>query len=175
MRRIAAVALGAVVGLLGADRLRAGDERLAVEPSMAPPSTVPAGGQTFGSPLPGSSTDRVVDDGALASIARRWVTAMWTRPPGDAPLAWLDRVADITAPDLDAELRTARPWLGDGEVISSTVEVAGVYPDARDRARLTVTCVAHHVTTAGGRDEPCATTVTIASGARGRLLVVEVR
>lgn len=142
---------------------------------MTPPSTVPAGGPAFRQPLPASSTDPVVDDAALASIARRWVTAMWTRPPADAPLAWLDRVADITAPDLEAELRTARPWLGDGDVISSTVDVAGVYPDAGDRATLTVTCVAHQVTALGGRDEPCATTVTIASAADGRLLVVEVR
>ncbi|MDP9389091.1 MAG: hypothetical protein M3Q48_14530 [Actinomycetota bacterium] len=116
-----------------------------------------------------------MEDATLASIARRWVAAMWTRAPGDAPFAWLDGVADITAPDLDAELRTARPWLDDGEVISSTVDVTGVYPDARDQATLTVTCIAHRVTAAGGRDEPCATTVTIALAADGRLFVVAVR
>lgn len=116
-----------------------------------------------------------MEDGALASVARRWVKAMWTRPPGDPAMAWLDRVADITAADLDAELRTARPWLDHGDVISSTADIVGVYPDALDRATLTVTCVAHHLTPVGWRDAQCATTVTVAPAAGGRLVVVAVR
>lgn len=173
MRRIAAVALAGVVGLLGAQRLTSEDNRPSVEPPTATPSSVPEA-RPVGRSLPGSSAHGAAEE-ALASVARRWVTAMWTRPPGEAPFAWLDRVADITAPDLDAELRTARPWLAEGDVISSTVDIAGVYPDARDPATLTVTCFAHRLTTAGVGSEPCATTVTMASAADGRLVVVAVR
>lgn len=175
MRRITAVVLAGLVGLLGAHRLTARDGRLPLEPPDVARSSLPDSVRPFGAALPGPSAARVVDDAALASIGRRWVTAMWTRAPGDPPFAWLDGVADITAPDLDAELRTARPWLDDGEIVSSTVDVTGVYPDARDQATLTVTCIAHRFTAAGGWDEPCATTVTIASAADGRLFVVAVR
>ncbi|MDP9387042.1 MAG: hypothetical protein M3Q48_03750 [Actinomycetota bacterium] len=174
MRRIAAVALAGFVGLHGAQRLTAKGNRPPVERSTSAASLVPEAGP-FGRWFPTPSAQGTVDEAALASIARRWVTAMWTRPPADAAFAWLDRVADITAPDLDAELRTARPWLAEGDVISSTVEVAGVYPDARDPATLTVTCVAHRLTTASVRSESCATTVTLASAADGRLVVVAVR
>lgn len=168
------MALAGIVGALGAQRLTAAD-RGPVRPSTTTASSLPDGGRVVGSRLPGSSRDRVVDAAALGSVAKRWVTAMWTRPPGDPPFAWLDRVADITAPDLDAELRTARPWLDDGDVIASSVDVVGVYPDGRDRATLTVTCIAHRVTEAGEREEPCVTTVRINSAADGRLVVVAVR
>ena len=168
------MALAGVVGVLGAHRLAAAD-RGPVGPSTATTTSLPDGGRGVGSRLPGSSPDHVVYAAALGSVAKRWVTALWTRPPGDPPFAWLDRVADITAPDLDAELRTARQWLDGGDVIASSVDVIGVYPDAGDRATLTVTCIAHRVTEVGAREEACATTVTVAAAADGRLVVAAVR
>lgn len=96
---------------------------------------------------------------------------MWTRRPGDRPFSWLDRVADITAPGLAAQLRTARPTLADARVVSATVDIVGAYPDALDPATVTVTCVAHLATTAARHDEPCATTVTVTGDEDGRLVV----
>jgi hypothetical protein len=96
---------------------------------------------------------------------------MWTRRPGDLAFAWLDRVADITAPSLAAGLRTARQTLADAQVVSASVDIAGAYLDALNPAKVTVTCVAHLATTAGRRDQACATTVTVAPDAGGRLVV----
>lgn len=96
---------------------------------------------------------------------------MWTRRTGDLAFAWLDRVADITAPSLAAELRTARPTLTDAQLVSASVDIAGAYPDALDPAKATVTCVAHLATTAGRRDQPCATTVTVSPDSGGHLVV----
>ena len=96
---------------------------------------------------------------------------MWTRQAGDSAFAWLERVADITAPGLAAQLRTALTRPTDRSVVSATVDVDGVYPDAVDHDTLTVTCVAHVTTLSGTNDEPCATTVTVTPGPGGRLLV----
>ena len=96
---------------------------------------------------------------------------MWTRRPGDLAFTWLDRVADITAPGLAAQLRTARPTVADTQVDSATVDIVGAYLDAFDPATVTVTCVAHFATTAGHRDQPCATTVTVRPDSEGHLLV----
>jgi hypothetical protein len=96
---------------------------------------------------------------------------MWTRQPGDQVFTWLDRVADITAPSLAAQLRTARPTLADAQVVSATVDIAGAYLDALDPSTVTVTCVAHLSTTAGHRDQPCATTVTVSPDSGGHLVV----
>jgi len=96
---------------------------------------------------------------------------MWTRAPGDSPFAWLDRVADITTAALVARLREARPTPEDARIVASGVEIDGAYPDARDPDTITVTCVAHLITTSGRRDQPCATTVTLTPGPGGTLLV----
>jgi hypothetical protein len=107
----------------------------------------------------------------VTRVAERWVDAMWTRRPGDLAFAWLDRVADITAPSLAAQLRTARPTLADARVVSASVDIAGAYLDPLDPARVTVTCVAYLATTAGRSDQPCATTVTVSPDAGGHLVV----
>jgi hypothetical protein len=96
---------------------------------------------------------------------------MWTHHPGDTPLSWLDRVGDLTAPELIAELRTARPTVTDAAVASTSVELDGAYPDALDPATITVTGVAHLLTTAGPVVEPFATTVTVTTEHGGRLVV----
>ncbi len=96
----------------------------------------------------------------VVATAERFVMAMWTRAPGEPTLGWLDTVADITDPALAAELRASRPTLGESTTVSSSVEIDGAYPDALDPLRVTVTCVAHLVTTAGRSDEPCAGTAT---------------
>ena len=99
---------------------------------------------------------------------------MWTRAPGQGPFVWLTRVADITTPGLAAQLRTALPTPEDARVVSSGVEIDGAYPDALDPDTVTVTCVAHLVTTTGPLPEPCATTVTLTPGPDGSLVVAAV-
>jgi hypothetical protein len=96
---------------------------------------------------------------------------MWTHRPGDTPLSWLDPVVDLTAPELIAELRTARPTVTDAAVASTSVEIDGAYPDALDPATITVTGVAHLLTTAGPVVEPFATTVTVTTDHGGSLVV----
>lgn len=174
MRRFAAVGLAAVVGVLGVQRLGAQDDLNPIERPRPKPLSAPDARRLSAPGRPVPSVGQVPNDAALAAIATRWVSAQWTRPPGEGAFAWLDRVADITAPDLEATLRTARPWLDD-EVISSSADITGVYPDSGDRTTLTVTCVAHRVMPAGTHDEPCVTTVTIVSAANGRLFVAAVR
>lgn len=174
MRRFAAVGLAAVVGVLGVQRLGARDDLNPIERPRPKPLSAPDARRLSALGPPSPSVGQVPNDAAMAAIATRWVSAQWTRPRGEGAFAWLDRVADITAPDLEATLRTARPWLDD-EVISSSADITGVYPDSGDRTTLTVTCVAHRVMPAGTHDEPCVTTVTIVSAADGRLFVAAVR
>jgi hypothetical protein len=112
-----------------------------------------------------------VSHNQIVAIARRWVAAVWTRRPGDSPFAWLAAVADITAPDLLAQLRTGRPTFTDEQTIATTVDIDGVYSDAVDPQTATVTCVAHRRTAIGLVDQPCATTVTISVAPDGRLTV----
>jgi hypothetical protein len=107
----------------------------------------------------------------IVTIARKWVAALWTRRPGDSPFAWLAAVADITTPDLLAQLRTGRPTITDQQTITTTVDIDGVYTDAVDPWTATVTCVAHRRTAMGLVDQPCATTVTITVAPDGRLTV----
>ncbi|HVF74825.1 MAG TPA: hypothetical protein VM938_07235 [Acidimicrobiales bacterium] len=173
MRRIATVVLGAVVVLAPASHLSGG--RHATEQTTPAPAESATTETVRGGSSPAASTKLLRNtDGATATVARRWVTAMWTRQPGDGPFDWLDRVAEITDPDLEAELRSARPWIGDATA-TATVEVGGVYPDAPDPATLTVTCVVHRVTAGGRHDEACVATVTVAPSPDGRLVVVAVR
>ena len=96
---------------------------------------------------------------------------MWTRAPGTTTFAWLDRVADITTAGLAARLREARPTAEDTGIVASDVEIDGAYADAADPDTITVTCVAHLITTSGRRDQPCATTVTLTPEPDGTLLV----
>jgi hypothetical protein len=109
-----------------------------------------------------------------ASVARRWVQAAFSRAPGDGPGAWLAGVADITHPDLAADLGQVRPWATD-DVLSSTVTVTGVYTHAANPAVVTVACVTDVRTATGLRRDPCVATVTVAWGPDGRLLVVAFR
>jgi hypothetical protein len=111
----------------------------------------------------------------IRSTATRWVTALWSRAPGQRPFDWLNAVADITSPDLAAELRSARATLDDQLTISATVDINAVYPSAVDPDTVTVTCVAHRRTTTGPLDQPCATTVTVAPGPGGRPMVTAVQ
>ena len=176
MRRIAALALAVAVVLLGAQRLAVGGARRALPATTPAPTPAPAGrGLVFADTAAASSQLKPdVNEADVAVLARRWVTALWTRAPGEAPFGWLDRVADITAPALLAELRSARPWRAD-PTLASTAEVDGVYPDAVDPATVTVTCVAHLTTAAGRSALPCAVTVTVARSADGRLVVAALR
>jgi hypothetical protein len=84
-------------------------------------------------------------------------------------------VADITAPDLAAQLRSARPTLDDQLTVSVTVDIDGVYPSAVDPGTVTVTCVAHRAMTTGRLDQPCATTVTVRPGPGGAPTVTDVQ
>ncbi|MDQ6616581.1 MAG: hypothetical protein M3083_18020, partial [Actinomycetota bacterium] len=111
----------------------------------------------------------------IRSTAARWVAAMWSRPAGRGPFAWLDQVADITSPDLLAELRSARATLDDQLTLSVTVDIDGVYPSAVDPATVTVTCVAHRRVAAGVVDQPCATTVTVGAAPDGHPTVTAVQ
>jgi hypothetical protein len=113
--------------------------------------------------------------GALAPVAARWVAAMWSRQPGESALGWLDRVGDITDPLLEASLRTARPVLLDAENDSTVVEVLGVYPDALDAMRFTVTCIAHRTRRGVVTQHPCSATVSLSVANDGRVLVTAVR
>jgi hypothetical protein len=177
MKRTAPIALAIVLGLIGANRLVAGRDPVVngvtatvVATSPVGPHRDPVSGEWLPS-VPGPTAI----DAELTAVASRWVVALWSRQPGEAPFGWLDRVADITAPELDAELRSARSTLSDRAITSATVDVYGVYPDAQDSSTLTVVCVAHRITAAGRHDEPCTTTVTIAPAPSGRLVVVAVR
>jgi hypothetical protein len=173
VRRTAAVLLAIAVVVVGVDRLDTGGPSSRAPlagstPAVAPASlsplvpnatqlpatTVPGARALAAVRVPGAEDDEV-------GVARRWVGAMWTRLPGDPPFAWLDRVADITAAGLTAQLRTALPTPIDGQVVSATVDVGGVYPDAVDPNTVTVTCVAHLIAVTGRIDEPCATTVVV--------------
>lgn len=166
--------LGAVV-LLAATSHLSGDRDATEQATAAPVASVTTETARGGSSRSTSTTlRRGAGDDTPAAVARRWVTAMWSRQPGDGPFDWLDRVGEITDPDLEAELRSARPWAGD-DVATATVEVGGVYPDARNPATLTVTCVVHRVTADGAHEEACVATVTVAPSTDGRLVVVAVR
>ena len=188
MRRTAATLVILAVAFLGAQRLSAalaGPRQIharpissagrtptrpavataATEPDAPSPNTQARAG--FPSLILAASDDR-------AGVARRWVAAMWTRQPGDPPFAWLERVANITTPGLAAHLHVAIPTPDDAQVVSSGVQIDGVYPDALDPNTLTVTCVAHLITTTGPLDEPCAITLTLTRGPEGRLLVAAV-
>jgi hypothetical protein len=111
----------------------------------------------------------------IRATAARWVTALWTRAPGGGPFDWLTTVADITAPDLAAQLRNARPTLDDQLTVSVTVDIDGVYPSAADPGTVTVTCVAHRRMTTGSLDQPCATTLTVRPGPGGAPTVTDVQ
>jgi len=184
--RTAAVITVVAVTVLGAERARAGAAFLAPRHPHAPPVPGRAGPPSgrAGPELPTPEVD-LWSSPALApsfptagagssEVAQRWVAAMWTRASGEGPFGWLAQVADITSPGLAAQLRTALPTQEDARLLSSSVEIDGVYPDALDPYTVTVTCVAHLITTTGPLPAPCATTVTLTPGPLGNLVVAAV-
>jgi hypothetical protein len=163
----------------GAQRLRSAGPHLTGRRASSPPRSATPPRSPSVPPTPSGHAAPAVNpprasaspEEAATALAARWVDAVWTRRPGDTPFSWLERVADITAPGLVAQLRTARPTLTDAQVRSASVDVDGAYPDALDPHTITVTCVAHLVTTAGPVELPCATTVTVIADPDGRLVV----
>jgi hypothetical protein len=178
VRRAAAAILVLAVAVLSVTRLRAAAAHPRPPGGRAPsagtgglvaPAAASIAPTLFGAGVAAPGTPSARAD--AAAVARRWVSAMWTRPPGASPFAWLDQVADITTVGLVARLRSALPAPVDPGVVSSRVDIDAAYPSAVDPDVVTVTCVAHLATTTGLRDEPCATTVTVTPAPGGRLLV----
>ena len=166
------LALALVAGAVGGTRLAGtGTHTVPIEPRL--PRTTAASQARALDDAP-NGVDGLSDED-VAAVAARWVGSMWSRFADEAPFGWLDRVADITSDDLDARLRSARPWSSDAEVLSASVEVVGVHPDAHDRRTVTVVCVVHRRTESGVEDLSCTTTVTVARGQDGRPAVVAVR
>jgi hypothetical protein len=170
--RSAALALALVAGALGGTRLVETATRTAPVDPRAPTATVASHVRVLGGPPDGVDELNHED---IAAVAARWVGTMWSRLANEMPFGWLDRVADITSDDLEAGLRSARPWSSDAEVLSASVEVVGVHPEAHDRRTVTVVCVVHRRTASGVENLPCTTTVTLAIAQDGRLAVVAVR
>lgn len=168
MRRVTLALLAVSSAVIGVARLRA---PTADRPGPAAAAVTPPAFRVPDTRPPDQAIG--VDPAAVREVARRWVEGMWTRPPGAAPFAWLRGVAAITSPDLLARLATARPAAQDQGL--STVTIDGTYSDALDPAVVTVTCVAHLLSPGGAHDEPCASTVTVAGGPGGRLIVAAVR
>jgi len=182
MRRpLAALAICAAAGVASAAYLTKTPGRV-VPPIAVAASTLPAAATAPpppvapAAPSPLAALPAAVPTAAqVRATATAWVTAMWTRRPGQGPFDWLAQVAPITDPGLLAQLHTALPTAADQQTLSVTVVIDGVYPSAVDPATVTVTCDAHIVTTGGDVDQPCATTVTVAENADGQPVVTQVQ
>jgi hypothetical protein len=174
-RSLAVIALAAVAGIATAAYMTHGPHHLIAADPLPPHTATPDPSGPLAVAVPAGPVVAVLSAAQIRATATRWVTALWTRPPGQGPFDWLNAVADITAPDLAAQLRTAQPTLDAQLTLSVTVDIDGVYPSAVDPGTVTVTCVAHRRMTTGPIDQPCATTVTVRPGPGGAPTVTDVQ
>ncbi len=109
----------------------------------------------------------------VATVARAWVMARFTRGSGDGPFAWLSSVAPLTDPAFLTRLRDGRPTLEDEDILASRVEIDGVYASAVDPETVTVTCTVEQSTRRATSSVPCAVTLRVEAEPDGSLLVVD--